>query len=264
MTTAIKPVRRVERNGHLRWVAVSDIHVNPRAQRDLRPGWAAQIANDFDPDRFSPPLLSLRDDKYYVIDGQHRVEAIHLMGWDDQQIQCHVYEDLNEASEADLFLWHNTRKAVSAFDKFQIAVVAGRDEEADINRIVLANGLKVAHGLPGSISAVTALRRTYAHGPKVLARTLCIIRDSYGDDGLQGNVIEGIGLVCARYNGELDFGHAVQRLSGARGGLGALMSKAYSYRKQLGKPIPHCVAGAAVELINAGRGGRKLPGWWAA
>ena len=254
---------RVERSGHLHWVAIADIHVNPRAQRELRPGWCAQIAADFDPDRFSPPLLSLREDRHYVIDGQHRIEAMRLMGWGDQQVQCWVYEGLSEAEEADLFLWHNNRKAVSAFDKFQTAVVAGREAESDINRIVLLSGLKVAHGVSGSISAVASLRKTYTHGPKVLARTLRIVRDSYGDDGLKAEVISGIGLLCARYNGDLDDDRAVDRLSNARGGLGALMTKSHTLRKQLGRPMPHCVAGAAVELINAGRGGRKLENWWA-
>ena len=64
MTIAKTTPTRVERTGHLRWVLVADIHVNTRAQRELRPGWAAQIAADFDPDRilshqarFSSPVL---------------------------------------------------------------------------------------------------------------------------------------------------------------------------------------------------------------
>lgn len=256
------PPPRMERTGHLRWIAVADIHVNARAQRELRPGWAAQIAADFDPDRLTPPLLNKRGGKYYVIDGQHRIEAMHLMGWDDQELQCWVYEGLTEAQEADLFLWHNNRRSVSSFDKFVIGVTADRDDESDINRIVLACGLKVALGTPGGISATTALRKVYSHGPDNLSRTLRIVRDSYGDDGLKGHVLEGIGLLCARYNGDLDDKTAVDRLSSARGGLGALNTKAWGLRKQLGRSMPHCVAAAATDIINAGRGGKKLPNWW--
>lgn len=262
MTTKAKSTaEKIERSGHLRWVAVRDLLVNPRAQRDLRSGWAAEIAADFDPDRFLPPLVSNRDGDFFVIDGQHRVEALRILGWDDQLIQCWVYDDLTEAQEADLFLWHNKRKTVNAFDKFQIGVVAERDVEADINRIVLANGLKVSQSDSG-IRAVGALRKVYNHGGKTLGRTLRIVRDAYGDDGLDGHVIEGIGLLCARYNGELDESVAISRLSTARGGIGALNSKAYTAKKMLGKPLPQCVAAAAVEIINSGRGGKKLPGWW--
>lgn len=253
---------RIERTGHLRWIKVADLIVNPRAQRELREGWAAQIAADFNPDRFTPPLVSLRNHKYHVIDGQHRIAALRLMGWDDQEVQCWTHEGLTESEEADLFLWHNNRKTVTAFDKFQIGVTAEREAEADINRIVLINGLKVARGQQGGIMAVGALHKVYQHGPKVLGRTLRMVRDAYGDDGLQAHVIEGIGLLCARYNGELNDEHATTRLGTARGGIGALNSKAYSARKMLGKPLPQCVAAAAVEIINSGRGGKKLPGWW--
>lgn len=55
---------------------------------------------------------------------------------------------------------------------------------------------------------------------------------------------------------------AVKALSGAMGGVNALMGKAEFLRKQTGNPKAHCVAAAAVELINSGRGGRKLPSWW--
>ena len=260
-------VKRVERAGHLRWVAVSDLVINPRAQRELRPGWAAQIAADFNAERFTPPLVSLRHGKHYVIDGQHRAEALRLMGWSDQQVQCWVYEGLTEAEEADLFLWHNNRKTVGAFEKFTIAVNAERDIETDINRIVLANGLKIANGgkaAPGSIAAVGALRKVYGHSPKTLGRTLRLVRDAYGDDGLRADVIQGLGLVCERYNGELNDEVAVAKLASIRGGLGALNTKAAALRKQLGRPMPQCVAAAAVDIINAGKGGKKLPNWWAA
>jgi hypothetical protein len=267
MTTKNTTASRIERSGHLRWVRIADMHVNERAQRELRPGWAAQIAAEFDPDRFMPPLVSLRDAKHYVIDGQHRIEAMRIMGWDDQQVQCHVFEGLSEAEEADLFLWHNNRKTVGAYEKFMIATVAGRPVECDIERIVLANGLKIASTIgDGAIKAVGALRKVYTTaGPTTLGRALRIIRDAYGDEGLDGKIIEGFGLLCSRYNGSLDDPHATAQLRNARGGLGALKSKAGLAMKQTGRPYSHCIAAAAVELINAGSPRtKKLPNWWTA
>lgn len=255
---------RLNRTGHLEWVAAADVMVNPQVQRELREGWAAQIAAEFDPDRFAPPLLSRRDGKLYVIDGQHRLEALRIKGWGGRPIQCWVYSDITEAQEADLFLWHNNRKAVGAFDKFRIGVAAEREVELDIDRIVRSVGLRIAGGSKGGgIRAVGALRKVYTHGPSTLARTLKIIRDAYGDDGMNGEIIEGVGLVCARYNGSLDDGHAISRMSTVRGGIGALNSKAFTLRKQLAKPVPQCYAAAMVDIVNAGKGGKKLPGWWA-
>jgi len=261
MSTPKNSTNRVNRSGHLLWLTPAEIVVNATGQRELREGWAATIAAEFDADRFLPPLVSNRDGKHYCIDGQHRLEAMRILGWEDRPVQCWVYDEITEAQEADLFLWHNNRKTVSAFDKFRIGVTAGRTDEVDIDRIVRAADMRVAIGA-NSIGAVGALRKVYAHGPGVLARTVRIARDSYGDDGLGGNVIEGLGLVCARYNGLLNDDYAVSRLTTVRGGIGALNSKAYSNRKMLGKSLPQCYAAAVVDIINAGKGGKKLPGWW--
>jgi len=48
----------------------------------------------------------------------------------------------------------------------------------------------------------------------------------------------------------------------AHGGVSGLISRAGQLRQQTGSPAAQCVAAAAVEVINRGSGGRKLPGWW--
>lgn len=251
----------------LEWVPVADIRVSDQAQRELRPGKASKIAADFDPDRLTPPIVSRRDDgRLFVIDGQHRVEAMRLIGWGDQNIECFVHTGLTERGEADLFLWHNDRTAVSALDKFLVGVTANRGEELAINRIVQDAGLHVATsgGSVGGIQAVSALRKTYANGGDVLARTLRIAAGAYGDDGLHADVIEGVGLLVARHNGAMDDDRATTRLATARGGIGSLRTKANRLKAELGATRGQCVAGAATEIINAGKGGKKLPNWWAA
>jgi hypothetical protein len=35
-------------------------------------------------------------------------------------------------------------------------------------------------------------------------------------------------------------------------------------RKQTAQSVPECVGAAIVEVINRGRGGKKLPAWWTA
>lgn len=255
---------RVEHTGHLRWIRVGDILVNPRAQQELRPGWANEIAANFDPDKFGYPTLSARGDKYNAIDGQHRVAALLIMGWQDQLIQCHVHEGLTEEEEAELFLSLNHRKAVSAFNKFRVGVTAGREEETDIERIVLANGLKITKSkAEGSVSAVSSLRKVYKRGPVTLGRALRLANGAYGDFGLSGEIIDGFGLLCDRYNGEIDDQTVIAKLSSTRGGFGTLSTIANQHRKSVGKPMPDCIAAAAVDLINKGGGRRKLREWWA-
>ena len=100
--------------------------------------------------------------------------------------------------------------------------------------------------------------------PATLARALQIARDAYGDAGLEGPVIEGLGMLCHRYNGLLSDERAVTILANAHGGVSGLLNRAEVLRKQTSNPRAHCVAAAAVDLINQGRGGKKLPSWWKA
>lgn len=253
---------RIERSAHLRWVPVADIKINPLAQREFRPAHAQNIASNFDPDAFQYPVVNHRGDHYWCVDGQHTVGAFRIMGWEDQQVQCVVHEGLSEAQEARLFLKLNNKKTVEAFDKFRIAVTGELEREEDINRIVLANRLKVSRE-QGGIGAVTALGKVYdSAGPVGLGRTLRIIRDSYGEAGFESSVIEGVGLVVARYNGEFVDAVATAKLAKKLGGVGGLVGRARQIKAQFGKPLPQCVAAAVVETYNAGRGGKKLPSWW--
>jgi ParB-like nuclease domain len=255
---------RIERQARLRWVPLDRMRVNPLAQRDLNPARVAKLAATFDPEQMDAPTVNHRGGWYYLIDGQHRIAALKqwLTDWADQQVQCWCYEGLGETEEAERFLTLNDTLPVAAFAKFKVSVQAGRGAEADVDRIVRALGLRIARG-SGGICAVATLRRVYARGgPAVLSRVLRIIRDAYGEAGLDGPVIDGISLLCQRYDGDLSEQRAIQRLSAAHGGVSGLISRAGQLRQSTGSAPAQCVAAAAVEVINRGSGGRKLPGWW--
>ncbi len=255
---------KVQRDARLRWVPIADMRVSPLAQRELRTAWVAKIAAEFDLEELGTPTVNHRGEHWFVIDGQHRIEALKEIGWEDQQVQCWAYEGLTEAEEAEKFLKLNNKLTVNGFQKFKVGVQAGRIEEGDIDRIVRAQDLRVSlDKKDGAISCVATLRRIYRQGgPAVLARSLRIVRDAYGDPGLEAPVIGGIGMLCQRYNGELEDTLAVARLAKAQGGVNGLLGKAEHLRRQTGNQQNHCVAAAAVDIINAGRGGKKLPSWW--
>jgi hypothetical protein len=259
---------RVEREARLRWVPLAKMRVNPLAQRELNPARVDKLASELELEQLGNPTVNLRSDAhFYLIDGQHRVEALKKWlgegGWEDQSMQCWSYEGLSEDEEAEKFLRLNDTLTVPLFEKFRVGIQAGRAEECDIDRIVRAQELRISRDQGGgAIRAVAALRKVYRLGANPLARSLGIIRDAYGDSGLEAPVIEGVGLLCHRYNGELDVGNAVQRLGNAHGGVNGLMNRAAQMRQQTGNPLAHCVAASAVEIINRGRGGKKLPSWW--
>lgn len=256
---------RVEREARLRWVPVAKMSYFDFAQRE-KTNWARvhEIAANFDLEQLGTPTVNERDGVFYLLDGAHRVEALKEIGYGDQQVQCWAYSGLSDAEMAEVFLKLNDTLAVSAMDKFRVGVNAGREEECDIDRIVRAQGLHVSRDRgEGAIRAVGTLRRIYRRGgPSVLARTLGIVRDAYGSAGFESVVVDGIGLLVQRYGTDLDVPTLVQRLSNTHGGVNGLLGRAAVLRKQTGTQVGHCVAAAAVDIMNAGRGGKKLPSWW--
>jgi len=259
--------KKVEREARLRWVPLAKIRINPLAQRELNAARVDKLAAEMELEQLGNPTVSLRDEMYFCIDGQHRIEGYKKWlgegNWEDQQFQCWTYEGLAEQEEAEIFLRLNDTLTVRALEKFRVGVQAGRPEESDIDRIVRAQGLRVSSDKgSGSTRAVATLRKVYRLGPVALATSLRIIRDAYGDAGLEGPVIEGLGLMCHRYNGDLDEAAAVRKLGNAHGGVNGLLGAAEQTRRQTGNARAHCVAASAVEIYNRGRGGKKLPSWW--
>lgn len=264
MTNPTSSTTRVSRDARLKWVPIADMRVSPLAQRDLNQARVDRIAAEFDPEQIGTPTVNLREGHWYIIDGQHRIEGLKQMGWGDQQVQCWTYEGLTEDQEADIFLRLNDTLPVRSFAKFKVAVTAGRPEQVEIDRMVRTQGLVISEdAIPGAVRAVATLERVYRRSDsKTLGRTLRIIRDAYGDLGLEAAVIDGIGYLCARYNGELDDAVAIAKLSNAHGGVNGLLQLAEATRRHTGNAKGQCVAAAAVEIINRGKGGKKLSSWW--
>lgn len=259
-----KPGPKIERTARLRWVPLNRVAVSDIAQRDVKSARVDYLVAHFDAEQIGTPVVNERGGKFFVIDGQHRMAALREVFGDSHQVQCWTYVGLSEQEEAEKFLQINDVLSVSAMDKYQIGVEAGREIEADIDRIVRACGMVVSRqAVEGGIGAVGTLRRVYTRsGAGTLGRTLRMIDSAFGSAGLEASVIDGIGMLCGRYNGELQDELAVVKLRNTRGGVKGLLGKAAVLKERTRQPFNQCVAAAAVDIINSGKGGKKLPGWW--
>lgn len=264
MTTKSTQNNRLTVPSTQRWVPLSLMQIRPQAQRELNRAWADHIATELDVEKIAVFVCNKVDGVYWLVDGQHRRAALDIIGWGDQQVQCQVFENLTVQQEAELFLGLNDRKAIPALQDFRIAITACRDREVAVNKIVRDCGCGVtADKVEGAIGAVGTLLRIFDRsGDRVLARTINIVRDSWGTPGLEMYVLDGIALLCARYNGDLEDQVTVAKLSNLHGGVGGFMGRAYLKKEQLKQPLAQCVAAAALDVINGGRGGKKLPAWF--
>lgn len=259
--------RRAERASHIEWVPIGKMRVSPSAQRDFRSRKAEHYAADFSFDKLGLPVLSHRGEDYWIVDGQHRIGALKLIGFGSTDlVECEVYDALTESQEAEMFLGRDDRTKVTPFDAFRIALTAGRGVEHHIADIVEREGCKISRGTSeGCIGAVGALRFAYDRGgPRTLARMLHILASAYDRDttGLGEQMLRGMALVCQRYDGTLDDEKAIQHLGTRVGGPLAILRRAAVLQHGTGRPRADCVAAAFVDTLNGRGGGHKLESWW--
>jgi hypothetical protein len=268
MATPNDAAKRVKRAAMLRTIKLGEVRVSPTGQRELNSARVNKIVDSLDMDLIGTIEVSYRDGFYWVIDGQHRFNALKEFfgeGYEEWEITAWCYFDKTEEEEAELFLRFNDSLAVDAFAKFKVGVSAGRAAESDVDRIVRSLGLKVARSQDnGAISAVSSLMKTYnRYGPTGLAQTLWTIRESFGDRGFEAVIIDGIGLFRARYEGRIDADKLVTKLSRTLGGVKGVLNRANLIREKTGQTVPQCVAAAITDIYNAGqRGSASLGSWW--
>ena len=256
--------RKIHRDTRLRDVPLDKMRVNPQAQRELVQSWVDHLHAHFDLDKMQPPHVNERDGHFWIMDGQHSVEALKLWlgDWTGQTLQCWTYTGLTVEQEAEMFLSLNNKRTVTGMPRYRAAVQAGRAAESEVDRIVRSAGLLVGDNA-GNIKAVGTLMRIYHRsGPAVLGRTVRIAHTAYGTDGLESSILDGLGLLCQRFNGEIDDATAVAKLAAVRQGATGLLQQAHRLNLSFGGRRADGVAAAAVEVLNAGRGGKRIPSWW--
>lgn len=270
MNSATKPVRHASKFGS---VLVSDLNIDPEAQRKLSSAWVKAHIDEFDVDQLGYIVVNRReDDKMYVVDGQHRVELMRAVGWGDQLIHAEMFSGLSQREEAELFNARNDRRAVRKFDHFRIAATAGDEMACEIYAIVQSVGLTISdQQTDGSVAAVDKLEKIYngagitsvREGKNALSRTLAVIKSAWGNSsaGFNGALLHGIGLVQLRYNGAIDQKALATKLAPIKGGAPGLLGNARALREMSGRPVHHCVASIVVDVYNKGRRTGKLDDW---
>ena len=81
---------------------LSSLEVDVPYLQNIMESHAKMLAEHWDERLFDPLTVSLRDGKYYVIDGRHRMAALKLLNIEDAFVQCTLYQGLTVQEEAEL------------------------------------------------------------------------------------------------------------------------------------------------------------------
>ena len=172
-------------NQRIESIALKEIQVD-EYQRNVSDGRAQRIAHEFDPGKVGVLIVSYRDSKYYIIDGQHRLNAMRILNI--ERANCIVLEQLTYEKEAEYFRKQNKDfRRLSLQDRFLAGVEAGDEMCVTINAIVNKNGFRINRSNhssdPQSLNAIKAVELICElYGYEVLDKTLEYISSTWPGD----------------------------------------------------------------------------------
>ena len=250
----------------LRMIRVNDIGVDYSYQRPTSPGHVARIAKKFDPEIFGTITVSQRPDRrYYVIDGQHRLQAMIAMGRATDQVPCVVVQGLSVEQEAHIFgQLASTRKPLTPQERFRAALLAGDRVAVRIHADVTDMGLQLCfdrqgidHGNIPGVAALEWVDDQYRAG--VLREVLRLFVDTWGTDrGPRQEMIRFLADFLHLYEGRFDRNRFISRLADIPAD--QISSKARALKSAIGLDLNSAMHHQIAEHYNHGikRADRRL------
>jgi hypothetical protein len=194
-------------------------------QRKIKAKTVMKITAGFRYEALGIIVLSERGDgKVYVLDGQHRLRAMHDLGKDDEFVKCHVYTGLTKEQEAEIVKLCSLRAGKEPGEEWMLDLERGDETICAADALIREIGFRAQWDVDGTedgnIRAFTKLREIYAgrgksSGPKALRWVLIAIRHAYGvEEGPDRYVLTGIHLFYAKYAGlpQFDYPHFIDAL----------------------------------------------------
>lgn len=248
----------------LKPLTVGSLIVDIDVQRTLDTRRVDKIAGELNMDALGTITVSHRTNgSYHIIDGQHRVSAVRLINGDDEKILCRVFTGLAVEEEAEMFRLLNNTAKPQALDLFRVRIVEREEAAVAIYAIISRHGWQLGAGATANLAAVSAIERLWRRDADALDKAVATVTRAWGRDAPanDGRLIEGIGLVFARYGAAVEVTGLVSRLSSFSGGPGGLLGKAKGLQDMLGGTQPNAVAEIVVETFNRNRKTRALQPW---
>lgn len=177
-------------------------------QRTIKEYKVKRIVDNFNSNKVRPIVVSYRDGKYHIVDGQHTLTALRRKFGDDVMVDVIILEGLTYEDEATLFYsqYDNCSK-LSAVELLKGRVEAKEkiacemcDVAANAGYVVNLDG--ATYSGYNRIIAVKQLEKMYTTlGRGDTYRALKLIRDTWGSNphAVEGNMLKGMTLFYKTY-----------------------------------------------------------------
>lgn len=224
-----------------------------------------RLIREWDERLLDPLVVSYREGRFNVIDGQHRISALRKMnGNRDIMVRCKVYSGLTYEQEADLcYKLDKAKKRLSLSQSTNALAESGADPEvSEIKRLMNCEGFTWALGRKYGKSYEVIATRAVINAYRLLGsvgflRLLRLLGDTWKGDthSLTAPVLSGMALFLKTYEVELSDHIFVKRLS-------TMDPEEITRRGRMDFSTSNTslrYARILLEKYNGGRGGPKLP-----
>ena len=238
-----------------------------RYQRKVEKRIVNKLVREWNPVLLTPLVVSHREGRYYLVDGQHRVAAMRRIYGGDVKTECVVHEGLTVQQEADLYIrFDGSIKRITKRQSVKAMLESSSDTRPQVIKGLLKEAgfhwaLKGRNPANYYINVTSTLFRAYdLLGPDNFRRLFIMLAGTWNGvpTSVTARMISGTALFLKTYLEDLDDYVFTLRLS-AHSPVDILHTA-----QQSGGPgnIPTRIAHVLLDLYNKGcrtGGERSLP-----
>jgi uncharacterized ParB-like nuclease family protein len=246
---------------------VSDLKIDSTYQRAecLKAALVNSIVKNFNPHLLGVLIVSQRGNDYYVIDGQHRLEALKHLGI--ETVWCSSEIGMTRKTEAEEFINYNSRRYnLTQASMFKAQITSGDEEAIKINSMLSRYYFKIdgkskyrSQNGSNTVNAVKVVKMQFAKmKEEEFDRLFALLRVAWNGDSvsLDGRIISGLGLMirkCGPYFTNKEFVEKLGRKEATE-----ILRVGHAF-KGSSSDSDKAYALAILQLYNAGKTTRRIP-----
>ena len=209
--------------GSIRTLSTSQLTSGLPYQRPVEQKDVDRIIREWNSREITPVVVSFRDGKFNVVDGQHHIEAMRQKaGGRDVIVPCIIHTGMTYEDEAALYArLDRDKKRLTLRQHTKAVVEAGSDAKVmEVKRLTEEVGfvwaLKEPTGEPFEIAPIRALLNAYQLlGGEAFARMLSLLAGAWQGtpNSLKASMLSGMALFVKTYETELSDRAFIRRMS---------------------------------------------------